>query len=288
MLVAESAVDLFDWIKERHDFNDHCGSQDRYTPPAKDWDMNAGWSGAVEMVGKGWNEGTKDVLARMDQVKHSLEEQFAGYRMDVTGQFFDVGLVISGEPECWFHEETEPVRKIAKIAVNATAACSTSADLIRNRGAAIVALADHLQQAGWIVEISVFFVALGHKEQDGNSNTIIRIDVPTRPIDIDELAFLVAHPAGFRRIGFAAEEAVNGNKYLGGYGGCGILKGDAEWKGDIKPEHSQAFVDWCKDGSCSADASIELLEYLTPSQGEDFKTPETAARWVKKQIENIR
>lgn len=287
MLVAESAVDLFNWIKERHDFNNSCASQDSNHKPEQSWDMSAGWSGAVDMVNRGWNEGTKDVLARLDQVKHSLEEQFTGYRMEVTGQFFDVGLVVSGEPECWFQEETEPIRKVAKIAVNATASCGTSANLIRNRGAAIVALADHLQQVGWIVELSVFFVALGHANRDNNENTIIRIDVPTRPVDIDELAFLVAHPAGFRRLGFAAEEAVNCNQNLGGYGGGGILKGDAEYKGEIKPEHSQAFIDWCKDGGCSADANIELLEYLTSSQDDKFGTPELAARWVKEQIEKI-
>jgi len=286
MVVAESAVDLMEWITARHDFNSNCASQDSYTRPENSWDLNAGWDGAVNMVRTGWHEGTKDVLARLEQVKHSLAEEFSGYRMDVTGQFFDVGLVVSGEPECWFQEEHEPIRKIAKIAVNATASCGTNANVIKNRGAAIVALADHLQQVGWIVELSVFFVALGHRDRDNNKNTIIRIDVDTKPIDIDELAFLVAHPAGFRRIGFAAEEAANANGNLGGYGGGGITKESAISRGDVKSEYAESFVSWCKDGGCSADANIELLEYLVNGQ-DDFGTPELAAKWVARQINGI-
>lgn len=287
LVTATSAADLLDWINSRHDFNDDCSSQDRLHPPEQKWDLGAGWGGAVSMVRSGWHDGTADLAARLDLVKHAMREEAHGYKFDVTGRFFDVGLVMSGEPECWLEQDYQPVRKVCRIQANGAYSWDTAADTIRNRGAAIVALADHLQQSGWIVEISLYYVGLGHGDADENSNTVVRVDVATNPIDIDELALLLAHPAGFRRLGFAAEEAANANLNLSGYGGGGVTLHDIKHRADGLTDYATEAMDFFTGGAAAADADVSLMEYVTKRDAETFGTPELAAQWVRAQIERI-
>lgn len=287
LLVASSASDLLQYIDANHTWPQ--GMASRGHEDEEEWDYCAGWSGTEDMIKNGWHTGTDDVLARLEDVKHSLQEEFAGYRMDVTGQFFDVGLVVSGEPECWFTEETQPIRKVCRIQVNTISSWNTPAEVCKNRGAAIVALADHMQQSGWIVEISVYMVAIHHSNKDDNNLSIIRVDVDTKPVDIDALSFLVAHPAGYRRLGFAALEAINGSNSLGGYGGGSLSVRDftSQGRGDLTEKQANDFFSLCTDGAVAADADINMLEYVTKQDEDKFGTPELAACWVKAQIEAV-
>ena len=41
------------------------------------------------------------------RIESEYKEELVTFRPDVEGMFFDVGAVLSGEPECWFKEEVQ-------------------------------------------------------------------------------------------------------------------------------------------------------------------------------------
>jgi len=158
--------------------------------------MHSDWPEQQELAASGWHSGTTEISANLDNIKHTLQDEFSGYRFDVTGQFFDVGLVVSGEPECWLQEEAQPIRKTVSICINLSASEAISADSLSIRGAAVLALADSLQQIGWIVELTAVIGARHEKSGGRDVTANAWFDLGTTPLDIDAAALIMAH-AGF-------------------------------------------------------------------------------------------
>ena len=76
--------------------------------PSWSWDMNAGWSGARAMAGAaGWPEGAAKIRRYTDQWSPRLASlvSLPAYSPDLTGEYFDVGTLMSGEPEHWYVRE---------------------------------------------------------------------------------------------------------------------------------------------------------------------------------------
>jgi hypothetical protein len=97
---------------------------------------------------------------------------------------------------------------------------------IINRGAAVVALIDKIQSEGQRVELIAFCHIAGRR----NDRLIMAVTVkrPEEPIDMDRVAFALAHPSMLRRAFFRVVEFLYPH-HLGGYGSCAhyddVLKG---------------------------------------------------------------
>jgi hypothetical protein len=100
--------------------------------------------------------------------------------------------------------EAEASGKIVRLVVQGSTSAAIPAAQIVARGALIVALVDCLEAAGRSVEVSVSF-AVSH---DGDrSETVFCAKRAGEPVEIDRLAFVLAHPSMQRRLAFACWES---------------------------------------------------------------------------------
>lgn len=168
------------------------------------------FSDAIKLSQTGWKAGTTDIMANLENIKVNLEEEPAGYFWDVTGQFFDVGAVLSGEPEHWMETDYEPTRKVVKIVANVAASGGNSAESLRMKGGAILALVDFLQNQGCIVALATVtgLNYLGRKAYTLH-------DFGMTPLDWDAASFALAHGAYFRRLTWACLEKAMNEPYIG-------------------------------------------------------------------------
>ena len=71
---------------------------------------------AVEYFEKGYKLDTDEFLVDVDELSAKLKEEFSrDYIPDVTGEFFDIGKVLTGEPECWFEKPMDSKKGINLI-----------------------------------------------------------------------------------------------------------------------------------------------------------------------------
>lgn len=171
-----------------------------------DWSGARNWAQALDMARNGWPQGR----ARIEQISSAVFAKTGSLirkddiRYDVTGSAVDIGAYLSGQPECFtVWEETDEYRegkgKVVKIVVNAAASSGVTPEVLFLRGACVVALADSLERAGRRVEIHLVMNSSGAEYR-------VLIKRADQPVQLDQLAFSIASPAAFRRVGFAVME----------------------------------------------------------------------------------
>lgn len=190
---------------------------------------------AMDLARKGWPEGLAIARRFQTRLAHLIQARVTQpiIRYDVTGDAFDVGRIATGEPECCmsFDEEDNGRErgKITRVVANLGASGALSTDTLAMRGAAVVALVNTLEQFGHRCVVDVVH-SVGHYE------AWIRVKDASMPLSLDTIAFFVAHPASFRRIGFslmehesAQDRDAHGFYTGGGYG----YPTDVDDRGDI-------------------------------------------------------
>lgn len=231
----------------------------RNTGASTRWDYNAGFDGAVKLAEEGWSEGAEKIKSVVDKVSEILRPKTfqQEIKYDVTGGYVNVGMYLNGEPECFVnYVPPEKPRKPLRIVVNAAASAAVDAQALINRGAAIAAAIDVLERRGYMVELDIIQSIKNGKTE---YTTIARAKDMGQPIDLDRMAFCLAHPAYLRRIIFGVEEQEEKDIQIkiGVGDGYGTPNEDHEIEHDIY--FAKTFM----------------------GEGRKFATPELAANWVK-------
>lgn len=174
----------------------------------EEWSGTPDYQTAWDLARYGWPEGRKLIDALTSQVEHLTADLVSRptVAFDVTGDCVDVGRFLSGEPECMMHFETEEIKgagKVVRVRIDLSASAAVTAEEMMKRGAVALALVDCLENAGRSCEI--VFTACSH---GGNSviENIVMMKPAGAPVEMDSLAFAIAHPSSFRRIVFSAWE----------------------------------------------------------------------------------
>ncbi len=130
------------------------------------------------------------------------EDLIAGnsFSRDIEGDFFDVSDYLSGEPECFFKQEYSNSKKSVNIYINVGYDYRYNRDQVIKHGGKIVGIIDSLQKNGYIVNLYCMILAIDYANSKNKIFTSISIDIPTNPIDIDMIAFMIANPLFLRRI----------------------------------------------------------------------------------------
>jgi hypothetical protein len=221
------------------------------------------WEDAMRLARQGWAEGAKRMQANLDLVVSNIpaKKMVREFEMSRVGPgVFDFNRIRMGHPEPWIVMREYEVddfegSKIVKIAFNGTASAGVSTREMFNKGALIGALVDQLERAGKRVEVLLMLSSKGRK-------TEIRVKVMLKraqdPLDVDRLAFGLAHASTLRRFGFSVYEQMpnaknEGWSSMGGYGMC---------------------TDWDEEGCINVRSSD--LKYANDEQ--------TRMDWLKKQM----
>jgi len=219
---------------------------------SEDWDYSEGWKGAHYIAKHGWPYGALKMRKLADKLYEKIAPKvniWQGTQHDVSGAYVDIGAYLSGAPECMvaFEERETNAAHPVDMLISCCYSWKIPADVICNRGAAILATIDALEQSGCSVSVTVEFTdAKGGYEV---VNTI-RIKRPGEVLDADALAFAIMHPAFFRRLCFASleHEPYNVRRALGvrPTGTYGIVRdnrnpGEAVYFSSLKYEHRERY-----------------------------------------------
>ena len=216
---------------------------------------------ALELARYGWPEGRKKIeeltVQINDKVMSLIERPELVY--GVTGNNFDVGLMLSGAPEHWYTIENTVVEgtsnKIIKMVFNIGARATVSTETFEQRGAVAAALVEALEYGGFRVELWMACHARMSFGDDYCHDIAVCIKPADQPLDMDRLAFALVHPASHRRMIFAVREHCEQTN--GAIGGSNPLPEDQQ--GDI-------YIDRA-DGSYT-----------------EWSTPEASAQWILKTL----
>lgn len=170
---------------------------------------------AFEMLVKGWTDGVKKIDAIKDEINARTNEEIektVSIDFDVTGEFIDMGRVMTGEPEC-FGQITlsENTKETVTIRVISSMPCNVDVKSIYNRGAVIMSVIEKLREKYHVV-IEIMQNIKGLRDRNDRSCSLtgsILIDTE-RDFSRDGLAFCVANASFNRRLEFAVTESALG------------------------------------------------------------------------------
>jgi hypothetical protein len=185
-----------------------------------DWDLATGWERSLELADNGWTEGALAFANKLAVLPPNEAEP--EYQYDVAGYMPDVPLYCSGDPMHMRNDGHPQGRKpIVHLVVNAIASAFITADEYRNYGAAITAMIAQIEASGRRVELDVVFV---DGLRDGTKGIMgWKVKQASDHVDLSAVAYSLAHPAAFRRIGFALIERTPRRCESFGYGSCSSM-----------------------------------------------------------------
>lgn len=187
---------------------------------SRSWDLGTGFARALQLADTGWEEGIQNLHALAATVPNST---IVTRSYGVAGELPDVPRYLAGDPFNMVHRGRAKVPKpTMTIALNIRTSCAVGAQEMANFGAAVVALVDRLESRRVRVEL------VGLMATDGPKRYCISwgIKRPEDALDLSAVAFSYAHPAMWRRLGFAVMERSPRGLYRRGYGIGGGCKAD--------------------------------------------------------------
>lgn len=189
------------------------------------------WLEAKKMAQYGWREGREKMQVEINKLEMASHVKKPETYFDVTGDYgFDMGRVMSGEPECFMAEyDTDNEKdhgRIIRIVVNNVISAAIPLPVIMRRGAAIIALIDALETANYRIELDMVCAAVVGRKC---LTHIVPLKHADTDVSADQIAFAIGHPSIERRFNFIAIDLFEPN-YSGhyGYGMPVDIKSDAD------------------------------------------------------------
>jgi len=146
------------------------------------------------------------------------EETFIAYKFDVVGQFFDVGLVVTGVPESWLEPEIHEEAKVrVELVINGTFSAGVNEKKIVEGASKILAMAKILEDHDVQVKIKIVSLVSDFSRKVNDIAVATNIKDYDEPINYKKCSALLS-PTYLRRGVFKLMELVGGKGLLIGYG----------------------------------------------------------------------
>jgi len=159
-----------------------------------------------------------NVKLAIDKLNKELNTQPEGYVADVQGLFFDVAKVIEGEPEAWYREPWDKVKKPRiKVPIMGAYLSGVETETVIKNASEIIALIKALEDNGFECEMAMIF-AVNNVSSDGqDSYHEIMIKNYDESFNFKKISSML-HPSFFRRIVFREMEIMFPKTLNSGYG----------------------------------------------------------------------
>lgn len=193
----------------------------------------SGWNGTanfyenVQLLRSGWPEGRARIVAGVEALQAAQDDYSPQWAMDAAGAFPDVGAYLAGDIEHMHSPDLEqPAAPILRLCVAGVTASTVEPWEMENFGIALLTLIDSLERAGRQIELSYHATMGITKPARRGSKKRIWAGLPPCTVqvtlkhagehmDLDRLAYAVAHPAMLRRSVFAVMEQHGAYSALG-------------------------------------------------------------------------
>lgn len=165
---------------------------------------------ACTLALQGWTECRPDVDALLSDLQDSINNVMSDHYVvqhDVAGADVNMGLFMSGEPECMMQFVPEPearMGRVVRVLVNGVVSGGTPKERIVKRGVAVLALVNTLHLMG--VGIELWFESAIEGTDKKTYSTVCKLHDSSQPLDIDNVMFALAHPSMLRRLVFSVQE----------------------------------------------------------------------------------
>lgn len=171
----------------------------------------ASWVEALKLARIGWPEGANKVKAKLELMQAHLPSRSIRneMKMQMVGPgTLDMQRYQQGHPEPWVtwqpqEYETDSEGQIVTVLFNISASSGVSVSAMFDKGAVICALVDLLERVGKRVEL---ILADGGKSWDTTVGLKVIVKKANEPLDLDRIAFALAHASCLRRLGFSIWE----------------------------------------------------------------------------------
>ena len=173
------------------------------------WTGTASLADAIAVARQGWTEGRARLVTGLETAAAMLPRAQRGLELDVAGAFPFIPAAIAGDPACMFRPSdiVQARRPIVRIALQKFVSSMVSTDHIINQGVAILSHIDALEDAGFSAEIECIMHARATLDKCTDHYQIRWIAKRAgEPLELDRLAYVIAHPSMFRRVLFACFE----------------------------------------------------------------------------------
>lgn len=267
-------------IEHRRQFTwrEWCGFA--HVKPESGWQRDSGdqWAGGTieEALSMATGDGYQDAVPEAQALAEGLYDTVAAMvnletfqqAFDVAGAEVDMGRYTAGVPECMSDALPITIAKhgrAIRIVVDFSYHCGIGEDVVRRRGAAVMALVYVLQQLQHPLEVWAQHSATGHGSPSMRLTHLVEVQRADEPVDIGRVMYALAHPTMLRRMCFRVEdhESPAIRKAIGIPGGRGMPS-------DIRLD----------DLDEQAGHTI-LLPKLNSNSGWDV---ESSVRWIEEQL----
>lgn len=193
---------------KRTPLNNDPSSRNTSTTFGEEWSGCRTFEAAIDLAANGWPEGRKKLMTAMAAAQSSpaFTQTLA---MDVAGAYPIAALAAAGDPCSMVDLQPveDRVRPIVRLVIQRGGSSAYSAEEFMNYGAAVLSYVEGLEAASFRVEIEVAFAA-NIPPVDHYLSVIVK--KAEEPMELDRMAFVLTHPAFFRRIAFAVKESTPG------------------------------------------------------------------------------
>lgn len=188
------------------------------------WAGTKSWEQFITLLDEGDDKVTAQIKtetkAQIAELGKKYEEELKGYKFDVQGEFFDIGLVLSGVPEHWLEPEFEEAEKPkVDLIINGSFPDGTDLDGIVKNAGKVLAIARILEDHDVLVSIKAVTGAqkfmYGEKYKEALMETMVK--GYDEPLNYSKCSAIIT-PTYLRRGWFRMAEVVAGDELKGNYG----------------------------------------------------------------------
>ncbi len=232
------AGDILDLVNPR-DYNSMWSSPESFSnhiarlDEKKAWhnggwerDRRGGWHGtedmpsALKLAQNGWKEGAEQLDDMCSRIKSSRPMGLRNIQYGIAGVTPSVPRAVAGNILNMRLPDRAHVKKrpIITLIYNMGANCGVPPQQLTNRAAAVAALIDSVEAAGYSCEVyasALTKTSRWETDKTFTGATMVRLKEASQPVDVIRMAFGLGHAAMFRRMVFADWGTSNECKVLG-------------------------------------------------------------------------
>lgn len=211
----------------------------------------------------------KDTLKKLDVEKiignvikkNTTYNSVVGFQPNVPNYLKGIPIDMIAE------KPTRKSQKILNIVINVTVSCGISAESYQKAGAYYYAIIDLLEKSGYRCNV---YVMIAEDDDRDNIYLMLRAKTDREPFNKEKIAFLLAHPSFFRRVGFKWIESCNCKSEPTRYGYGTPITNNKKIKDIVDKELKADFMIW----SIQDDYKVEIETIIKKLKDKGIKIGE--------------
>lgn len=178
---------------------------------------------AEDLFLNGWDEGTKQLAKKMNEVKNKIVEYKNKPCYSVAGYQACVPRYLQGIPDSMIYtKKIKQKQKVIDIVKDIGYNCATKKEEIMEESVKVLRLVERLEKQGYRVNLYVAIVFDGqYRSEYSRITTSIKVKSSAQRLNLKQVAFPLVHPSMLRRIFFSfIEKCPYTYDYTQTYGRC--------------------------------------------------------------------